>query len=366
MVFYRDKNKIKIIIEDFNGDSLKKFLNILEENFLFEVNFLNIQTIPKIVILRLHELKEKISIFTNESTLKNYLINLGFDLKFKNDYQTQNKNFIDYDLEFFTFKDLRKFLIKIYKTYGYDYTAYNLDYIRRRVKLFYGALAPNDFKKFEKIVLNNKSIFKDLFLNISINITTFFRNPEIFKLLRNKILVKLDDFSDIKIWCAGCSSGEEPYSVAILLRELGLLDKSLIYATDINEVAIENAHNGIYSKKDYHGFLKHYYRSGGEKNFSKYFNKYDNFVEIKDELKERILFLKHNLVLDGKINNFHLIFCRNVMMYFNKQLKTKILELFRHSLDNYGFLLLGEGETLDTNKNYQAIDKKNKIYKRKL
>lgn len=270
------------------------------------------------------------------------------------------------DDDFFEKKDIESFLEKIYVKYGYDYTGYNYNHIKRRIHLFYSNLKPKNFKEFEKIVLNNKSIFKDLFLNISVNITTFYRNPEVFKILRNEILPKLDSYLDIKIWCAGCSSGEEPYSIAIFLKELGLLDRSLIYATDLNEIILENAKNGLFSKENYNSFLKNYYKAGGNQSFSKYFNDYSNFVEIKEEIKDKILFFKHNLALDSKLNEFQLIFCRNVIIYFDTKLKNKIFDLFKESLDSYGFLVLGESESLNNNDKYITIDEKYKIYKRKI
>ncbi len=267
--------------------------------------------------------------------------------------------------EFFNDTDIQNFLKKIYEKYGYDYSGYSLSHIKRRIHLFYSRLKPKSFFEFENIVLDNKNIFKDLFLNISVNITTFYRNPNVFKILREDILPKLDSYFDIKIWCAGCSSGEEPYSIAIFLKELGLLERSLIYATDINDIIIKNAENGLYSKESYNLFLKHYYQAGGNQSFSKYFVEHDNFVEVKEEIKDKILFFRHNLALDAKINDFQLIFCRNVLIYFDQDLKNRIFDLFKESLDSYGFLILGESESLYNHNKYLTIDEKNKIYKRK-
>jgi len=268
--------------------------------------------------------------------------------------------------ELFTFEELQLFLEKIYDRYGYDYRGYNFKHIKRRIHLFYNTLQPNNFLDFENKVLENTSIFRDLFLNISVNITTFYRNPIVFKLLREELLPKLDSYMDIKIWCAGCSSGEEPYSIAIILKELGLLDKSLIYATDLNEIILDNAKNGIFAKTSYNQFLKNYYKAGGCESFSRYFTNHNDFVEIKDEIKEKILFFRHNLALDGKINDFQLIFCRNVLIYFDTELKAKVFNLFDESLDNYGFLVLGESESLNNNRKFKTLDEKNKIYKRNI
>jgi len=268
--------------------------------------------------------------------------------------------------ELFTKTELNNFLEKIYMQYGYDYRGYSLKHIKRRIHLFYHTLQSQTFSQFEQSVLKDTSIFRDLFLNISVNVTTFYRNPSVFKRLREEILPKLDSFLDIKIWCAGCSSGEEPYSIAIILKELGLLSKSLIYATDLNEIILDNAKNGIFAKEGYDEFRSNYYKSGGDESFSKYFVDHQNFVEIKDEIKENILFFKHNLVLDGKINDFQLIFCRNVLIYFDADLKAKVFKLFDESLDNYGFLVLGESESIHNHNRFQTLDEKHKIYKRKI
>ncbi|RXK00536.1 hypothetical protein CRU98_05085 [Arcobacter sp. CECT 8986] len=297
--------------------------------------------------------------------LENAIKTKNYDYILKIDEISNHINyFLNSDL--FTKEDLEGLLNKIYDKYGYDYTGYNLEHISRRVKLFYSTLKPKSFLEFQNIILRNKNIFKDLFLNISVNVTTFFRNPEVFKKLREEILPKLDSFLDIKVWCAGCSSGEEPYSIAIFLKELGLLDRSLIYATDLNEVILRNATNGIYSKSNYKQFLKNYYQADGSESFSKYFKDFVDFVQIKEEIKERILFFRHNLVEDSKINDFQLIFCRNVIIYFDKDLKDNIFSLFDKSLDNYGFLVLGESESLENHDKFLTIDKSNKIYKRKI
>jgi len=268
--------------------------------------------------------------------------------------------------EIFTTEELNTFLEQIEKKYGYDYRGYNFKHIKRRIYLFYTLLKPKTLLEFKEKIINDKNIFKDLFLNISVNVTTFYRNPEVFKILREELLPKLDSYLDIKIWCAGCSSGEESYSIAIILYELGILEKSLIYATDLNEVILEQAQNGLYSKKNYDKYLQNYYQAGGCESFSQYFNDHDTFVEIKDEIKKNILFFRHNLALDGKMNDFQLIFCRNVLIYFDKDLKAKVYTLFDESLDNYGFIILGESESLQYNKNFKTVDEKHKIYKRNL
>jgi len=257
------------------------------------------------------------------------------------------------------------FLLAIYNKYGYDYRNYNKEHIKRRVEHFYVLVNAKNFTDFKQLILQDKDIFKNMFLNISINVTTFFRNPQTYKKLKEKILPAFKNKSSIKIWCAGASSGEEPYSIAILLKELGLLEKSLIYATDINEIILSQAKNGIYSHENYQRFLENYQEASDEVEFYEYFDFFDNFVIIKEELKEKILFFKHNLVSDGVLNEFQLIFCRNVIIYFNNELKLKVFNLFDDSLQDDGVLVLGESEVYDNRENFTTIDNINKFYKKK-
>lgn len=268
--------------------------------------------------------------------------------------------------ELFTEEKLLLFLEKIKIRYGYDYMGYNQQHLQRRIRLFYNILKPKNPDDFEQIILKDKNIFKDFALHISVNITTFYRNPSVFKVLRENILPQLDSFIAIKIWCAGCSSGEEVYSIALFLQELGILHKSLIYATDLNEVVLAQAKNGLYSLDQYNIFLQHYYQAGGDQSFSRYFKTYDKFVAIDEEIQKHIVFFQHNLALENKINDFQLIFCRNVLIYFDLTLKEKVFTLFENSLDSYGFLVLGESESLRTHSNFKTIDSTNKIYMRNL
>jgi len=258
--------------------------------------------------------------------------------------------------------NLNSFLEDIFLTYGYDYTQYYKKHIIRRINHF---KTMNNFDSFTQLrtkVLENKSVFLDLFLDLSVNVTTFFRNPSTFTLLQNEINNRFKNKKNIKIWCAGCSSGEEPYSIAITLDSLGLLDRSLIYATDINDVIIQYAQNGIYSTKSYLLFEEHFKQSQVDIGFEKYFDHYDDFVIVKDKLKQKILFVKHNLVNGAVLNEFDLIICRNVIIYFDKDLTIKVFELFDKSLVKNGMLLLGESELFTDKYKYDTLSSKNKLY----
>jgi chemotaxis protein methyltransferase CheR len=259
-------------------------------------------------------------------------------------------------------KNLDSFLENIKNKYNYDYTNYNKKHIIRRIEHYYNILKINNFSTFSNKILNNKEQFEELFLDISINTTTFFRDPEVFIELKNIFKNILVDKKRIKIWCAGCSSGEEPYSIAILLKELNLLDKSIIYATDINNTILQFAKNGLYSKASYNDFKSNYNIINPNNNFDNYFDICNNFVAIKEEFKENILFFKNNLVEHEKIDDFQVIICRNLIIYFNKFLTMKVFDLFDDSLESNGILLLGSSETFYNKYDYKTISKNNKIF----
>jgi len=259
-------------------------------------------------------------------------------------------------------QNLDSFLLDLKNTYNYDYTHYNKKHIIRRIDHYYNILQVDNFSIFKQKILNSKELFEELFLDISVNITTFFRNPEVYTQIKSIFKENLKDNNSFKIWCAGCSSGEEPYSIAILLKELGYLDKSIIYATDINKVIIEFAKNGLYSKQRYTEFKNNYKQSFNNNNLDNYFNINNDFISIKDEIKEKVLFFTHNLVENEKIDDFQVIICRNLLIYFNKNLTIQVYDLFDKSLEKNGLLILGKSETFYNNKKYKEISKINKIF----
>ena len=266
-------------------------------------------------------------------------------------------------------EDIVLFLQKVYDKYGYDYGDYEIQNIRRRIKVTMIKANINDFHFFEIKVLNDSSLFEELFLELSINVTEFFRDYETYKVLREKVMPYLNSYTHIKIWCCGCSTGEEPYSLAILLDELGMLKKSLIYATDINPFVLENAKNGLFPNKEVQSSTSNYVNSGGKSDLNRYFESKYSFLKINERLRENILFFQHSLVGSGVLNEFQLILCRNVMIYFNDKMKDNVLKLFSNSLDMSGFLVLGKSEEIlsTTGKSYFKVnDKKNKIYNKTL
>jgi len=258
-------------------------------------------------------------------------------------------------------QNLDSFLLDLKNTYNYDYTNYSKKHIIRRIEHYYTILQVDNFSIFKYKILNNKELFEELFLDISVNITTFFRNPEVYTQIKSIFREKLKNNNSFKIWCAGCSTGEEPYSIAILLKEIGYLDKAIIYATDINKVVIEFAKNGLYSKEKYIEF-KDNYKQGFNNNLDNYFDIDNDFISIKDEIKEKVLFFTHNLVENKKIDDFQVIICRNLLIYFNKDLTIQVCDLFDKSLEKDGLLILGKSETFYNNRNYKEISKIHKIF----
>lgn len=261
--------------------------------------------------------------------------------------------------------EMESFLESIKTLYGYDFRNYDRNSLARRIELVMSQSAIHTFKEFKQTVFNSELLFEKLVNAFSINVTTFFRNPDIFKTIREEVIPTFKSASSIRIWCAGCSTGEEPYSIAILLDEMGLLEKSLIYATDSNARVLNEARNGLFSISNFKEFQQNYIKSGGRSEFEKWFGVEKSFVQVKENIKRKVLFFQHNLVSDDSINEFDLIFCRNVLIYFNSDLQKHVYDTIDTSLVKKGFLVLGESERLPKVYEYKSIDKiSQKIYQK--
>ncbi|MBT4290522.1 MAG: protein-glutamate O-methyltransferase CheR, partial [Deltaproteobacteria bacterium] len=210
--------------------------------------------------------------------------------------------------------------------------------------------------------------FQKLLKDMSINVTEMFRDPAFYRTLRNQVLPDLADCEIIKIWHAGCASGEEVYSMAILLKELGLYEKSRIYATDFDEEILNKAKQGIFPVDSLRSYIKNYQESGGVRSFTDYYSARYELVLIDKSLKENIHFTNHNLVTDGVFSEMNLIICRNVLIYFKRELQDRVFKLFKDSLSHNGILCLGSKETIRLSKYSDAFDNlvvEKKIYKKK-
>lgn len=253
------------------------------------------------------------------------------------------------------------------KYYGYDFSDYSKAHIKRRMMVFLNKHRFASISEMQHHVLHNSKIFEDFLNNFSINVTEMFRDPSFYKEFREKVIPTLKTYPYIKIWMAGCATGEEIYSFAIMLKEEGLLSRSTIYATDFNSEALRKASKAIYSIDTIKNYTANYQKSGGTQSFSDYYLADYNSVIIDKSLKVNIVFAEHNLVTDGVFTEANLIVCRNVLIYFNRDLQDKVFNLFNESLITGGFLALGTKETLQfssvANK-YSTISKENKIYKK--
>lgn len=266
--------------------------------------------------------------------------------------------------------EINLLLEAIYLKFGYDFRKYTKQHIKRRMLR---RVELDDLQYLSGItgkVLYDEKYFKDIILqDLSINTTEMFRDPLFYKLLREKIIPILKTYPSINIWNAGCSSGEEVLSVAILLKEEGLLDKTNIYATDFNSKIIEKAKKGIYNLDKVKDWTRNYQNSGGKESFSEYYSaKYDSII-FDHELLKKVTFLEHNLAKDKVFINAHLIICRNVFIYFKKDLEEKVLELFHDSLITGGFLGIGSKESIQFSQlrhKFSEVSSNGKIYQKNI
>jgi len=234
----------------------------------------------------------------------------------------------------------------LFEAHGYDFTSYSKASIKRRITRLYILDKFPSFAELRYRVKNDEAYLKRFVEEITVNVTEMFRDPFFYKSLRADILPKLATKPFIRIWHAGCSTGEEVYSMAIMLKEAGLLNKSLLYATDINPGVLEKARKGMFPMAQMKQYSENYIQSGGLQDFSSYYTA--NYLKAKfnEELGSKIIFSTHNLVSDSSFNEFDLILCRNVLIYFDKELQDRVLKLFDDSLSPLGYLALGSKETI--------------------
>ncbi|HEX2921542.1 MAG TPA: protein-glutamate O-methyltransferase CheR [Bacteroidales bacterium] len=242
--------------------------------------------------------------------------------------------------------EINLFLEAVNERYGYDFRKYSMAYIKRRLL---ASLRKNNARSISELqykILYDIDFFRSMLIDISLNVTEMFRDPKFFVAVRETVLPILRTYPFIKIWHAGCSTGEEVYSMAILLSEEGLLERTIIYATDFNTQVVKKASEAIYPVENIKQYSANYYKAKGKGEFSDYFTvKYGSAI-IDQKLKKSIVFSDHNLVSDGVFGEMNLIVCRNVLIYFNRELQNRVLTLFTDSLIPGGVLCLGTKETL--------------------
>ncbi len=242
--------------------------------------------------------------------------------------------------------EIRLFLQAVREAHGYDFGGYAQASLKRRLAQWLAASRFESLSQAQGALLRDPAVLDSLVQGITVNVTEMFRDPPFFAALRSEVLPYLKTYPNAKIWHAGCASGEEAYSLAILLREAGMAGRYRIYASDINAAVLETAKAGIYPLARLKKFTQNYQRSGGRRPFSDYYTAaYGNAI-MAPELREDVVFVTHNLAMDADIGEMHMILCRNVMIYFKTPLKERCLRLFDQCLVPGGFLCLGHGESL--------------------
>lgn len=252
------------------------------------------------------------------------------------------------------------------KVHGFDFSNYSKASLKRRLNRVM-MIKKLEFYDLKHALLNDTDFFQDFLEEITVNVTEMFRDPSFYKALNNQVIPYLSTYQHIKMWSAGCSSGEEVYSLAILMEQNKLRDKSFIYGTDINTVVLKEARLGIYSYRNIKSYAENYQMAGLRGSLTDHFTIMYDAATIHSELKTNTLFSVHNLISDTIFNEFQLISCRNVFIYFETQLQEKILELFYNSLCPHGFLCLGSKETIRSDtfkKKFKAINQKENIYQK--
>ncbi|MEJ5090014.1 protein-glutamate O-methyltransferase CheR [Sphingobacterium faecium] len=258
-------------------------------------------------------------------------------------------------------------IIEIIKNFhDLDISGYSKASLKRRITRIM------DINKLDLVGLKSNLINQEGFLNyfipeMTVNVTEMFRDPEFYIALKTKLFPYLETYPHIKIWSAGCSTGEEVYSLAILLKESKLLSRSFIYGTDINHLVIEKAKQGIYSLTKLKEYSENFIKTKAEHSLSEYYTAMYDAATIQNDFKKHLLFSIHNLITDGVFNEFQVITCRNVLIYFDITLQEKVFDLFYDSLCKLGFLCLGSKESLINYKRahlFKLIDKKNNIYQK--
>ncbi|MFD2598818.1 CheR family methyltransferase [Sphingobacterium corticis] len=230
--------------------------------------------------------------------------------------------------------------------YGYDFTLYSKASLKRRINRI---CVMDNFYSFAELryqLMNHPEYLQRFVEEITVNVTEMYRDPLFYKNLREEVIPQLATNPFIRIWVAGCATGEEVYSLAILLQEANLYHRSLIYATDINPTVLEKAKQGVFSIRHMKQYSENYNLSGGARELSSYYRANYDVVKFDDKLKQRVVFSTHNLVSDASFNEFQLILCRNVLIYFEKELQNRVFNLFDNSLDKLGYLALGSKESI--------------------
>lgn len=264
--------------------------------------------------------------------------------------------------------ELRLLLDGVFLRYGYDFRQYSLAHLKRRLQHRMGLWNLKHLSQLLDRLLHDETALEAVLADLSINVTEMFRDPSFFRSIRESVVPMLFTYPSVRAWHAGCASGEEVYSMAILLEEEGLYPRTQIYATDFNVEVLKRAREGIYRVEGMREYTANYQRSGGKADFSDYYTAMYDAVRFRPSLRNHVVFHEHNLATDGVFGEMHLVVCRNVMIYFNRELQNRVTRLFCDSLLPGGFLCLGSKESLsflDVADEFEEFVPKEKIYRKR-
>ena len=243
-------------------------------------------------------------------------------------------------------EEIKLLLDDLFEKYGYDFTNYSGASLKRRINRLCSMDRFPSFAELRFKLLSDNTYLKRFVEEITVNVTEMFRDPQFYQSLRTEVLPNLATKPFFRIWHAGCSTGEEVISMAILLQEENLFSKALLYATDLNPSVLEKARKGIVPLSHMRQYSENYIAAGGKKDFSQYYTANYGQAKFSEEITSKVVFSTHNLVSDSSFNEFDMILCRNVLIYFDKELQDKVLKLFDESLSRLGYLCLGSKETI--------------------
>jgi chemotaxis protein methyltransferase CheR len=263
--------------------------------------------------------------------------------------------------------EIELLLEAIYRRYGIDFRQYAQASLKRRLYRRLHAEGLETLSQLQDRLLHDSQCMERLLLDLSINVTSMFRDPSFYASFRKNVVPALRTYPFTRIWCAGCSTGEEVYSLAILLHEEGLYERTRLYATDINENVLHTAREGVFPLDRMQQYTQNYIRGGGKGDFSAYYVAAYDSVRFARSLTENVVFAQHNLAMDRSFNEFNVIVCRNVMIYFDKTLQNHVHGLFYESLATFGLLALGHKESISFTRfadRYEEIDSDERIYRK--
>ena len=263
--------------------------------------------------------------------------------------------------------EIRLLLEGVYLHYGYDFREYAPASLKRRIGDLMRDEKAESLSQLQDRILHDPACFDRFVIALTVNVTSMFRDPNFYLAFRTKVVPLLKTYPFVRIWHAGCSTGEEVYSMAIVLTEEGIYDRCRIYATDLNESVLKQAKEGIYSLEYMQNYVSNYVKAGGKAAFAEYYAADNDSAIFRSTLRKNVVFSQHNLVTDGSFNEFNVILCRNVLIYFNQALQTRVHRLLYESLVKFGVLGLGHKETISYTpyeQKYEVLEEGEKLYRR--